>query len=121
MEIRHGMFMALESSSLFADVSSTRTRKEKRLKVDLALLRESFQSGDLGAVICAETTTQLADAMTKADEKADSRVLLALSEGVLRHPYRDCLTKVLPVFGDLNGAKGGVVKDTQPTQIVSRH
>jgi Reverse transcriptase (RNA-dependent DNA polymerase) len=121
MEIRHGLFMVLDSSSLFADVSSTRTPKEKRLKVDLALLRESFENGDLGAVIWAETTAQLADAMTKADEKADSRMLLALSEGVLRYPYRDCLTKVSPVFGDLNGAKGGVVKDTQSTQIVPRH
>jgi Reverse transcriptase (RNA-dependent DNA polymerase) len=119
MEIRYGILLVLDSSSLFADVSSTRTPKEKRLKVDLALLRESFENGDLGAVIWAETTAQLADAMTKADEKADTRMLLALSEGVLRHPYRNCLTKVSPVFADLNGAKGGVVKDTQPAQIVS--
>jgi hypothetical protein len=36
--------------------------------------------------------------MTKADEKADSRMLLALGEGVLRHPYRTCVTKISPVF-----------------------
>jgi hypothetical protein len=114
MEIKCGIILVLDNSSLFADVSSTRTPKERRLKVDLALLRESFENGDLGAVIWAETTAQLADAMTKADEKADSRMLLALGEGVLRHPYRTCVTKISPVFADLNGAKGGVVKDKQP-------
>jgi hypothetical protein len=71
------------------------------------------EKSTLGAVIWADTTVQLADAMTKADEKADLRLLLALGEGVLRHPYRDCATKVSPMFLDLNGAKGGVVKDKQ--------
>jgi hypothetical protein len=47
-----------------------------------------FKNGDLGGVIWADTAVQLADAMTKADEKAALRLLLALSEGVLRHPYR---------------------------------
>jgi hypothetical protein len=47
-------------------------------------------------------------------------MLLALSEGVLRHPYRNCLTKVSPVLAELNGAKGGVVRDAQPAQTVSR-
>jgi hypothetical protein len=64
MEIRYGILLVLDRSSLFADVSSTRTPKEERLMVALALLRESFENGDLGAVIWAETTAQLADAMT---------------------------------------------------------
>jgi hypothetical protein len=112
--ISSGILLVLDNSSLYADVSTTRAPKEKRVKVDLALLRESFENGDLGAVIWADTTAQLADAMTKADDKADLRLLLALGEGVLRHSYRDCATKVSPMFLDLNGAKGGVVKDKQP-------
>jgi hypothetical protein len=113
MGMNSGIFLVLDNSSLYADVSTTRAPKEKRVKVDLALLRESFENGDLGAVIWADTTAQLADAMTKADEKADLRLLLALGEGVLRHPYLDCAVKISPRFSDLNGAKGGVVRGEQ--------
>jgi hypothetical protein len=109
MGIDGGLFLVLDNSSLYADVSTTRAPKEKRLKVDLALLRESFENGDLSAVLWTATETQLADAMTKCDEKSDSRLLLAVSDGVLRHPYSDSLIKISPVFADLNGAKGGVV------------
>jgi hypothetical protein len=72
-------------------------------------------------MIWAKTTAQLADAMTKADEKADMRMLLALSEGVLSHPYRDCPVKISPMFPDLNGAKEGVAKETQPMQLSTRN
>jgi hypothetical protein len=78
--------------------------------MDLALLRESFENGSLSAVIWAETTAQLADAMTKTNDQADSRLLLVLSDGVLRHSYQDALLKISPAFADLDGAKGGVVK-----------
>jgi hypothetical protein len=105
--------LILDNSSLYADVSTTRVPKEKRVKVDLALLREGFENGDLGGVIWAETAVQLADALTKENVKSDLRLLLALGEGVLRHSYRDCPIKISPVFQDQNGAKGGVVNDTQ--------
>jgi hypothetical protein len=102
MEIECGIIQVLDNSSLFADVSTTRTSKERRLKVDLALLRESFKTWDLGAVIWGDTTAQLVDAMTKVDEKDDSRMLLALGEGVLRHPYRTYASKISFVFSYLN-------------------
>jgi hypothetical protein len=113
--------LVFDNSSLYADVSTTRVPKEKRVKVDLALLRESFENGDLGAVIWADTTAQLADAMTKADDKADSRLLLALSEGILCHPYHECPIKISPIFSDLNGAKGGVVRDEQRERSLTRN
>jgi hypothetical protein len=109
MGIDGGLFLVLDNSSLYADVSTTRAPKGKRLKVDLALLREIFENGDLSAVLWTATETQLADAMTKCDEKSDSRLLLAVRDGVLRHPYSDSLIKISPFFADLNGAKGGMV------------
>jgi hypothetical protein len=77
-----GMLLALDTSSLYMDISTSRTPKEKRLKVDLALLREAFDSGALCGVIWAATVHQLADAMTKADEKSDTCLMLALGEVV---------------------------------------
>jgi hypothetical protein len=79
-----GIILVLNNSSLYSDVSTTRSPKEKRLKVDLALLREAFELGSMISVIWAETTAQLADAITKSDEKSDVRLLLALSDVVLR-------------------------------------
>jgi hypothetical protein len=106
-----GQLLILDSSSLFTDLSSTRTPKEKRLKVDLALLREAFERGDLGGIIWIPTVFQLADAMTKNDEKSDARLLVALSDGCLRHSYGDCQLKISPAFSDLNAAKAGMVDD----------
>jgi hypothetical protein len=121
MGIDNGLCLVLDNSSLNADVSTTRVPKEKRVKVDLALLRESFENGDLGAVIWADTTAQLADAMTKTDDNADSLLLLALSEGILRHPYHECPIKISPIFSDLNGAKGGVVRDKQRERSLTQN
>jgi hypothetical protein len=115
LNVNGGILLVLDNSSLFADMfSSTRRPKERRLKVDLVLLRESFKNGDLGTVIWAQTTAQLADAMTKADEKADAQMLLALSDGLLHHSYYKCLVKLSPAFTDMNGAKGGVVRGKPP-------
>jgi hypothetical protein len=94
--ISHGLLLVLDNSSLYSDVSTTRSPKEKRLKVDLALLREAFETGALSAVIWAETSAQLADAMTKEDEKSDIKLLLTLSEGVLRYAHDICSIKILP-------------------------
>jgi hypothetical protein len=60
-----GILLVLDNSSLYADVRTTRAPKEKRLKVDSALLREAFIGGELAGIIWAETTHQLADALTK--------------------------------------------------------
>jgi hypothetical protein len=115
MGMKCGLFLVLDNSSLFADVGTSNSPKEKRLKVDLALLRESFENGSLSAVIWVETTAQLADSMTKSNDQADSRLLLALSEGVLRHPYLLSKIKISPFFHDLNGAKGGMVERLRQT------
>jgi hypothetical protein len=106
-----GIFLVLDNSSLYADVSTTRTPKEKRLKVDLALLREAFEIGTLSAVIWAESAAQLADALTKADENSDSRLLAVLGDGVLRYSYKECSSKISPRHPSLNSAKGGVVEE----------
>jgi hypothetical protein len=90
--------------------------ERKRPKVDMALLRESYENCVLGAVIWVEITAQLAYAMTNANENTDSRLLLALADGVLRHPYDTC-----PVFSDLNGAKGSVVKDKDNMRFSTRN
>jgi hypothetical protein len=55
--------------------------KSKSLKVDSALLREAFDTGSLSVVVWAETNAQVADTMTKADQKADERLLATLSDG----------------------------------------
>jgi hypothetical protein len=65
MGIDGGLFLALNNSSLYAAVSTTRAPKEKRLKVDLALLHERFENRDRSAVLCTAPETQQADAMTK--------------------------------------------------------
>jgi hypothetical protein len=80
------------------DISTSRTPKAKRLKVDLAQLREAFDTGGLCGVIWAATTNQLADAKTKTDEKSDTRLILALSDGCLRHSYESCPSKIPPQF-----------------------
>jgi hypothetical protein len=110
-KLSKGIILVLDNSSLYSDVSTTRSPKEKRLKVDLALLREAFELGAMSAVIWADTTAQLADAMTKSDEKSDVRLLLALSDGVLRFSYDQCPYKISPNFPTLNAAKAGVVSD----------
>jgi hypothetical protein len=46
-----GQLLVVDNSSLFTDMSSTRSPKEKRLKVDLALLWEAFEQGNLGGII----------------------------------------------------------------------
>jgi hypothetical protein len=112
-----GMFLVLDNSSLYMDISTSRTPKEKRLKVDLALLREAFDSGALCGVIWAATVHQLADAMTKADEKSDTRLMLALGDGCLRHSYENCPFKISPQFASLNTAKAGMVKDVSRQAI----
>jgi hypothetical protein len=106
-----GMLLVLDNSSLYADVSTTRAPKEKRLKVDLALLRDAFEGGELAGIIWAETTHQLADALTKNDEKSDTRLLLDMSDGCLRHSYQKCAYKISPKIAKMNDAKAGVVKD----------
>jgi DNA-binding transcriptional regulator LsrR (DeoR family) len=50
----------------------SKDHERRRLQVDLAMLRESFKNGDIGAVKWAETTAQFADDMMKADDTADS-------------------------------------------------
>ena len=112
-----GMLLVLDNSSLYMDISTSRTPKEKRLKVDLALLREAFDNGDLCGVIWAATIHQLADAMTKTDENSDTRLMLALSDGCLRHSYENCPYKISPQFSSLNTAKAGMVKDVSPSVI----
>jgi hypothetical protein len=94
--ISHRLLLVLDNSSLYSDVSTTRSPKEKRLKVDLALLPEAFETGALSAVIWAETSAHLADAMTKEYEKSDRRILLTLSEGVLRYAHDICSIKISP-------------------------
>jgi hypothetical protein len=117
--LARGLLFVLDNSSLYSDVSTTRSPKEKRLKVDLALLREAFETGALSAVIWAETSAQLADAMTKADEKSDMRLLLTLSEGVLRYAYDICSIKISPQYSALNTAKAGVVEDLCESGVLS--
>jgi hypothetical protein len=115
-----GLLLVLDNSSLYMDISTSRTPKEKRLKVDLALLREAFDTGSLCGVIWTATTYQLADAMTKTDEKSDTHLLLALSDGCLRHSYENCPFKISPQFSSLNNAKEGVVKDVLSEHMIQR-
>jgi hypothetical protein len=114
-----GLLLVLDNSSLYSDVSTTRSPKEKRLKADLALLREAFKTGALSAVIWAETSAQLADAMTKADEKSDMRLLLTLNEGVLRYAYDICSNKISPQYSALNTVKAGVVEELCESRVLS--
>jgi hypothetical protein len=115
------MLLVLDNSSLYMDISTSRTPKEKRLKVDLALLREAFDSGGLCAVIWAATANQLADALTKTDEKSDTRnLMLALSDGCWRHSFENCPFKISPQFSNLNAAKVGMVKDVCPGDMIEQ-
>jgi hypothetical protein len=43
-------------------------------------LLEAFEIGDLGAVVWAEATAQLSDAMIKTDEKSYAWLLATLSD-----------------------------------------
>jgi transcription elongation factor len=69
MGVDNGLFSVLDNSSLYVDVIMKKVPKEKRVEVDLALVRESFENGDLSTVVWAETTAEVEDAMTKADDK----------------------------------------------------
>jgi DNA-binding transcriptional regulator LsrR (DeoR family) len=75
--------------------------------VDLALLREAFESGALCGVIWAATVHQLPDAMTKTDENSDTRLMLALGDVCVRHSYENCPFKISPQFASLKTAKAG--------------
>jgi hypothetical protein len=48
---------------------------------------------------------QLADAMKMAYERADARMLLALSDGVLHSSYHKYFVKISPASTDMKGAK----------------
>jgi hypothetical protein len=50
-----GIVLVLGNSSLFSDIGTSCTPTEKRIKVDLALLREGFETGELCAVLCVDS------------------------------------------------------------------
>jgi hypothetical protein len=90
-----GMSLVLDNLSLYADVITTREPKEKRLKVDLALIREAFEGGELAGIKRAERRTNRLIHL-KNDEKSDTSLLLVMSDGCLRHSYQKCAYKYPP-------------------------
>jgi hypothetical protein len=90
MNCMTGILLVVDNPSLYADMSTTCAPKEKRLKVDLALLREGYENGDLCGVLWADSKWQMADSLTKHDSVSTQRLLAALADGFLRHPYDQC-------------------------------
>ena len=82
------MSLTIDSRSLQALASSVKEPVERLNKVDLAVIRESFDSGVLGAIVWCPGRELLADALTK-DNTATARMLNdAISSGIHARPFQ---------------------------------
>ena len=73
----------IDSKSLFDLLTSTHldATTEKRLKIDIAIIRQAFEQGELSSVAWVPRTLQLADSLTKANHEAAQILQRTLNEG----------------------------------------
>ena len=55
-----------DNKSLFETLYSTKTTEDKRLRVDIAALRERLGNGEIDKIHWVETSYQIADCLTKS-------------------------------------------------------
>ena len=74
----------IDNQSLHDAIHSTKCVEDRRLRPDIALLREKLANGEITDVKWVESSQQLADCLTKAG--ASSKQLLeVLSSGMLQN------------------------------------
>ena len=69
----------VDNKSLIECIYSTKTITEKRLKIDICVIREMIERGEIKSVVWRESQLQLADCLTKTG--ASSNKLLMTLEG----------------------------------------
>ena len=75
----------LDSKSLFDLLSSTHLVEttEKRLKIDISIIRQAYENGELSSVTWIPRQIQLADSLTKDNREAAELLQKTLNEGHL--------------------------------------
>lgn len=78
-----------DSKTLFQSVTNLTSMSEKRLLIDIAVLRDAYRNGDLKHFAHIDTAENPADGMTKP--RASSFLVKALRTGKLRHTMNKCV------------------------------
>ncbi|KAA8491186.1 Retrovirus-related Pol polyprotein from transposon TNT 1-94 [Porphyridium purpureum] len=81
MKIHVPLHLCTDSKSIFDAMSTTKLPAEKRLAIDLSVLREAFLSGEIDAVLWTRTDGNIADGLTKT--KANKALRQFLQTGIL--------------------------------------
>ena len=93
----HGIELPIElvvdSKSLFDLLSTTHRVSDKRLHIDVALLREAYQTGSLKTITWTPRKTQLANGLTKANRLAGKELQRILNTGILALHSTENLSK----------------------------
>eukprot|EP00171_Calliarthron_tuberculosum_P023073 IDg23073t1 len=91
----HTLDLVTDSRSVFALVSTTKEPEEKRNKVDLACMRQAFDTGMLTSVSWSPGHSLVSDALTKDNRFTSSLLLNVLRTGV--YPiHADKTTRLWP-------------------------
>ena len=71
------IYAIVDNKSLIESLYSTKTVTEKHLKIDICIIREMLEKGEVKSVIWRESELQLADCLTKGGASTN-KLLLAL-------------------------------------------
>ena len=77
------LYCITDSNQLYESVHSIKALKDKRLRIDIAVLHEMMKKEELTKVIWVAKTKQLADSLTKRGASTDL-LLRVLASGTLR-------------------------------------
>ena len=69
-----------DNKSLYETVHSTKSIEDKRLKIDICILRQVLSNGEIHSIEWVETKKQIADSLTKGG--ASTKKLLDILNGV---------------------------------------
>ena len=102
----------VDSKSLSELLSTSHDPEERRLKLDLAALREAFELGDLHRVSWVPSRMQLADSLTKDNRQAAAILDATISNGLLRGDYSAVSVKKSPFLLRIPQEKRGSGNDS---------
>ena len=83
--------LVVDSLSLFNLIGTISDPEERRLKIDIAALRQAFAENELSYVVWVRSRKQLADALTKDNRAAVQNLVITMEQGRLIENYNvDC-------------------------------